>query len=54
MTDINKDIIKEDLEFIADYINGMVCLHPEILADDPNLVKKIDRRINDILKRIEG
>ena len=54
MTDINKDIIKEDLEIIADYIYGMACQHPEILTDDPNFVKKIDRRINDILNRIEG
>ena len=52
MTILEKEIISEDLEFICDYISDVINKHPEILEENPDFVKKIDRRINDILKRI--
>jgi len=56
MTNLEKDIIREDLEFIADYIMEFLQDHPELDEDVNNrdLIKKLDRRMNDILRRIEG
>lgn len=56
MTTLDKDIVREDLEFIADYITDFLRDHPELNEDveKRDLVKKLDRRMNDILRRLEG
>lgn len=55
MTNLDKDIIREDLEFIADYITDFLRDHPELNEDiaKRDLIKKLDRRMNDIFRRIE-
>ena len=55
MTNLDKDIIREDLDFIAEYIAIFLHDHPELEEDvaERDLIKKIDRRMNDILRRIE-
>ena len=51
MTEIDREIVREDLEFVCEYIGAMLDRHPELLKEDPNFIRKIDRRFNDILKR---
>lgn len=54
MNNIDKEIVIEDLEFIADYIGQLVDKYPEIANNDADIIKKISRRMNDISKRVEG
>ena len=52
MTNLDKEFVKEDLGFVCDYIADVLQKHPEILEEDPDFVKRIDRRLNDVLRRI--
>lgn len=54
MNNIDKEIVIEDLAFIADYISQMLKDHPEIMIENPDVIKKIDRRMNDIIRRVES
>lgn len=54
MTKMDKELIREDLGFVCGYITDVLRRHPEILEEDPDFVKKIDRRLNDILRRIDA
>ena len=53
MTNTNKNLIREDLEFICDYIADMMKRN-DLGESEKETVKKIDRRINDILNRLDA
>lgn len=44
---MNKSLINEDVDFIREYINTLMDRHPEI-KDDEDIIKKLERRLNDI------
>lgn len=53
MNNINKDLIKEDIEFINEYIDVLVdnlLMHPEV----KELFEKMRRRLKDIESRKES
>ena len=52
MTKIDKEIIMEDLDFICDYIADMMKRH-DLCEIEVETVKKLDRRMNDILRRLD-
>ena len=51
MTNIDREIIIEDLEFIFEYINTILDKHPELVTEEEDILRKISRRMNDIEKR---
>lgn len=53
MTKIDKEIIREDLEFICDYIADMMKRN-DLGESENETVKKIDRRMNDIFRRLDA
>lgn len=53
MNNINKEIIREDIEFIVEYIGALGDKYPEI-RDEKDIIRRIDLRINDILKRLDA
>jgi hypothetical protein len=52
MTNIDREIINEDLEFIHEYLITLLERHPELANTDEDIFRKIDRRMNDIDKRL--
>ena len=53
MSNIDREIIREDIEFIVEYIGTLGDKYPE-LRNETNIINAIDRRINDILKRVDA
>lgn len=53
MSNMNKELIKEDLEFMSEYIKALIDRHPE-LKDDSDIIRKMENRIKDISRRIEA
>lgn len=51
MTKLDKELIKEDLEFICDYIIQLKEKYP-CINDEVELFQRIARRMDDIDKRV--
>lgn len=54
MTNIDREIIREDLEFINEYLITLLDKHPELVNTDNDIFRKIERRMNDIDKRLDA
>ena len=55
MANFNRDIIGEDVDFIAEYMADFLRDHPDQTNGEVvELFRKIDRRLGDILARVEG
>lgn len=54
MTNIDKEIIKEDLAVIYECINQLMDRHPEINEDDIDIFIRFNRRIMDIERRLDA
>ena len=52
MTNIDRELIGEDLEFIKEYLDTLLDRHPDLAISDEDIFIKIGRRMNDIDKRI--
>jgi len=52
MDKANRELVKEDLEFIDEYIHTLLSKHPELATSDAVTFKKIERRMKDISERI--
>ena len=54
MTNIDREIINEDLDFIQEYICIILDRHPELVIEEDDILRKIIRRMNDIDKRLNA
>lgn len=54
MSNMNKELIKEDLEFMSEYIKTLIDRHPELKDDSDDIIRKMENRIKDISRRIEA
>lgn len=54
MNKIDKEIIREDLDFICDYINELLDRNPRLAIDERDVLTRITRRLNDISQRVEA
>lgn len=52
MKNIDKEIIREDLEFIQEYICTLLDEHPELGKTNEDIFTKIERRLKDIERRV--
>lgn len=52
MTNIDREIIIEDVNFIHEYLITLVDRHPELMVTDEDIFRKICRRMDDIDKRL--
>lgn len=51
----DRDIIREDVDFIAEYMADFLRDRPDQATNEvTEMIRKIDRRLGDILKRVEG
>lgn len=53
MTELNKELIREDLCFICDYIADMVKRNKLAMSEEKTIMK-MDRRVRDILYRLDA
>ena len=53
MNNIDKEIIREDIEFIVEYMGTLADKYPGI-RDEKDIIRRIDLRINDILRRLDA
>lgn len=56
MKDTDKEIIKEDLYFIMEYVSELVETTPAIIMSESKkgIIRKIERRVSDIATRVES
>ena len=50
----DKELISEDLWFINDALILLINRHPKLLKEEDDLLKVIERRMNDIERRLEA
>ena len=53
MKTIDKEMIKEDLEFIHEYMTTLIERHPELINEE-DILRKITRRMQDIDNRLDA
>lgn len=54
MTNIDKEIIKEDLIDIWECINQLIERHPDFGEDDIDIFTRFNRRMMDIERRLDA
>ena len=53
MKNMDKELIREDLEFIHEYMKTLIGRHPE-LVNEEDILRKITRRMQDIENRLDA
>ena len=54
MRAIDKELIKEDLQFIDEYLELLVERHPDLRKEEYEILSRIIRRMKDIDRRIDA